>query len=118
MCGASISTEPNTRIVADVQNLASKTLSSEQNSQNDGAIAIIKHLCKDDTNVSIIVLYNKPLQDYIGTCCFILCCNQKTKRDVYCNMPYLESLGSYTTHVGLRGGFRMQILRIWAFLSP
>ena len=98
--------EPYTRIVADVRYLAAKTLVPLRDAKNGGAIAITKHLCGGATDGSIIALCKDPLMDYIGACCFAPCCHQKTRKDQYCNIPYLESMGFCRTHIGLRGGIQ------------
>jgi len=95
-----------TRLVADVRYLASKTLLPLREAKNGGAIAITKHLCGGATDGSIIALCKDPLMDFVGACCFAPCCHQKTRKDQYCNIPFLESMGFCQTHIGLRGGIQ------------
>jgi hypothetical protein len=96
---------PYTRVVADVRYLAARTLIPLKEAKNGGVIAITKHLCGGATDGSLIALCAPPLDSFVGACCFAPCCHQKmTRRDQYCNIPYLESLGFCETHIGLRGG--------------
>jgi hypothetical protein len=95
---------PYTRVVADVRYLAARTLVPLQKAKNGGVIAITKHLCGGATDGSLIALCAPPLDEFVGACCFAPCCHQKTRRNQYCNIPYLESLGFCKTHIGLRGG--------------
>jgi hypothetical protein len=92
-----------TRIVADVRYLAAKTIRPLRDAKG-GVISITKHLCGGATDRSLMALCAPPLDVFVGACCFAPCCHQKTKREQYCNMPYLESLGFCQTHIGLRGG--------------
>jgi hypothetical protein len=98
--------KPYTRIVGDVRYLAAKTLVPLRESKNGGAIAITKHLCGGATDGSIVALCKEPLMDFVGACCFAPCCHQKTKKDQYCNIQFLESMGFCHTHIGLRGGIQ------------
>jgi len=95
---------PYTRVVADVRYLAAKTLLPLRESKNGGTVAITKHLCGGATDGSIIALCKEPLETYVGACCFAPCCHQKIRKDQYCNIRYLESMGFCQTHIGLRGG--------------
>ena len=98
--------KPYTRVVADVRYLAAKTLVPLREAKNGGTIAITKHLCGGATDSSIIALCKEPLMDFVGACCFAPCCHQKTRKDQYCNIPFLESMGFCQTHIGLRGGIQ------------
>lgn len=94
---------PYTRVVADVRYLAAKTMKPMRDAKG-GVISVTKHLCGGATDGSLKALCEPPLHDFVGACCFAPCCHQKTRRDQYCNMAYLESLGFCQTHIGLRGG--------------
>ena len=94
---------PYTRIVADVRYLAARTMIPLKKSKDGGVIAITKHLCGGATDGSIQALCKSPLANFVGACCFAPCCHQKLKREQYCNIPYLESLGFCKTHEGVRG---------------
>lgn len=94
---------PYTRIVADVRYLAARTMVPLKKSKDGGVIAITKHLCGGATDGSIRALCDPPLEHFVGACCFAPCCHQKLKREQYCNIPYLESLGFCKTHAGVRG---------------
>jgi hypothetical protein len=91
-----------TRVVADVRYLAAKTIRPLKGAKG-GVISITKHLCGGATDGSLMALCAPPLDEYVGACCFAPCCHQKTRRNQYCNMAYLESLGFCQTHLGLRG---------------
>jgi hypothetical protein len=95
---------PYTRVVADVRYLAEKTLIPLKKGKSGGVIAITKHLCGGATDGSLTALCAPPLDKFVGACCFAPCCHQKTRRDQYCNIPYLESMGFCKTHIGMRGG--------------
>jgi hypothetical protein len=96
---------PYTRVVADVRYLAAKTLVPLKEAKNGGVIAITKHLCGGATDGSLMALLHPPLDQFVGACCFAPCCHQKLrKREQYCNIAYLESLGFCKTHIGMRGG--------------
>jgi hypothetical protein len=94
---------PYTRVVADVRYLAARTILPLKEAKNGGVIAITKHLCGGATDGSLMALCAPPLDTFVGACCFAPCCHQKTRRDQYCNIPYLESLGFCKTHIGLKG---------------
>ena len=98
--------EPYTRVVADVRYLAAKTLVPMREAKNGGVVAITKHLCGGATDGSIIALCKEPLMEYVGACCFAPCCHQKTRKDQYCNIAFLESMGFCRTHVGMRDGIQ------------
>lgn len=96
---------PYTRVVADVRYLAAKTMRPLSAGASKGSvISITKHLCGGATDASIMAICAPPLNEYIGACCFAPCCHQKTKRNQYCNMAYLQSLGFCQTHTGLNKG--------------
>lgn len=101
-----------TRVVADVRSMTASTLAvlrangecrDNDASGTGGVVAITKHLCGGATDASLLALCAPPLDSFIGACCFAPCCHQMTKREQYCNMTYLESLGFCQTHVGVRG---------------
>jgi tRNA:m4X modification enzyme len=91
---------PFIRLVADVRNLAESTSSLLHGS---GTVVMTKHLCGGATDRALIALCTEPLHFNVSACCFAPCCHEKTKRDEYCNLPFLESLGFCQTHVGVRG---------------
>lgn len=74
-----------------------------QHQAPNSVVAVTKHLCGGATDSSLMSLCKTPLDKYIGACCLAPCCHQKLKRNQYCNIPYLQSLGFCHTHVGLRG---------------
>lgn len=94
---------PYTRVVADVRHFAARTVVPLRAAADGGVIAVTKHLCGGATNGSIEALCRPPLDAYVGACCLAPCCHQKTKREQYCNIAYLESLGFCETHIGKRG---------------
>jgi hypothetical protein len=110
---------PYTRIVADVRDLADRTLGQLQTAGSNhlgGAIAITKHLCGGATDSSIISLCEPPLQDFIGGCCLAPCCHQKIKKNQYCNVDFLQSHGFCSTHIGVRGGVQDNDFRTFGIL--
>jgi hypothetical protein len=94
---------PYTRIVADVRHLAARTLVPMDKSKAGGVIAITKHLCGGATDESLMALCSPPLNDFVGACCLAPCCHQKMRRDQYCNIPFLQSLGFCQTHTRFKG---------------
>lgn len=108
--------EPYTRIVADVRNLAARTVVPLQKSKHGGVIAITKHLCGGATDLSLMALCDPPLNDFIGACCLAPCCHQKTRKGQYCNVPFLESMGFCQTHIGLHGVVQDNDFRIFGML--
>jgi hypothetical protein len=107
---------PYTRVVADVRYLAAKTIVPLKESKNGGVVAITKHLCGGATDGSLIALCAPPLDKFVGACCLAPCCHQKTKKQQYCNIPFLESQGFCKTHVGMRGGVQDNDFRIFGML--
>lgn len=95
---------PYTRIVADVRYLAARTMVPLREAKDGGVIVITKHLCGGATDGSLKAICEPPLARYVGACCLAPCCHQKTKKEQYCNIPYLESIGFCKTHIGMRGG--------------
>ena len=99
---------PYTRIVADVRTLSSNKnslLLTLHDSKGGGVLSVTKHLCGGATDESLMAMCAPPLDEFVGACCLAPCCHQKIRRrDQYCNMPYLESVGFCQTHIGLRGG--------------
>jgi hypothetical protein len=98
-----------TRIVADVRSLSSDKNSLLpvllRDSKGGGVLSVTKHLCGGATDESLMAMCAPPLDEFVGACCLAPCCHQKIRRrDQYCNMPYLESVGFCRTHIGLRGG--------------
>lgn len=51
-----------------------------------------------------VALCKPPLDNFVGACCLAPCCHQKTRKNQYCNVPFLESMGFCQTHIGMRGG--------------
>lgn len=96
--------QPYTRIVANVKHMASRTAAPLQQARGGGVVAITKHLCGGATDSSLMAMCCAPLNDFVGACCLAPCCHQKTRKDQYCNIAYLESMGFCQTHVGMRGG--------------
>jgi hypothetical protein len=100
---------PYTRIVADVRSLSTNKNSLLpvllRDSKGGGVLSVTKHLCGGATDESLMAMCAPPLDEFVGACCLAPCCHQKIRRrDQYCNMPYLESVGFCKTHIGIRGG--------------
>eukprot|EP00978_Attheya_sp_CCMP212_P032202 scaffold124406_cov55-Attheya_sp.AAC.1 len=58
-----------------------------------------------------------PLSDYVGGACLVPCCHQQTKREQYCNVPYLQRHGFCSqTHRGLRSNMQDFDFRIFGLL--
>jgi hypothetical protein len=108
--------EPYTRVVADVRHLAAKTVVPLAKSKHGGVIAITKHLCGGATDSSLMALCHAPLDEFVGACCLAPCCHQKTKKDQYCNVAFLESMGFCRTHVGMHGLVHDSDFRIFGML--
>jgi hypothetical protein len=107
---------PYTRLVADVRYLAARAIVPLKEARNGGVIAITKHLCGGATDGSLTALCAPPLDTFVGACCFAPCCHQKMRREQYCNIPYLESLGFCKTHIGMRGGVQDNDFRNFGML--
>ena len=108
--------EPYTRVVADVRYLAARTVVPLAKSKHGGVIAITKHLCGGATDSSLMALCDAPLDEFVGACCLAPCCHQKTKKDQYCNIEFLESMGFCRTYIGLRGSVQDNDFRIFGQL--
>jgi hypothetical protein len=107
---------PYTRIVADVRSLSSHKNNLLpvllRDSKGGGVISVTKHLCGGATDESLMAMCAPPLDEFVGACCLAPCCHQKIRRrDQYCNMPYLESVGFCKTHIGIRGGVQSPDLK-------
>jgi len=107
---------PYTRVVADVRYLAAKTVVPLAKSKHGGVVAITKHLCGGASDMSLMALCQPPLNDFVGACCLAPCCHQKTKKEQYCNIPFLESMGFCQTHIGMHGIVQDNDFRIFGML--
>lgn len=109
--------QPYTRLVGDVGRLSSsRTLDPLRSAKGGGVVAITKHLCGGATDNSLIALCRLPLSDYVGGACLAPCCHQKTRREQYCNVPYLQRHGFCQTHRGLRGNMQDNDFRTFGML--
>mmetsp|Transcript_55626 Transcript_55626/g.63135 ORF Transcript_55626/g.63135 Transcript_55626/m.63135 type:complete len:420 (-) Transcript_55626:119-1378(-) len=99
--------QPYTRLVGDVGRLSSsRNLQPLHKSRGGGLVAVTKHLCGGATDNSLMALCRPPLSEYVGGACLAPCCHQKTRREQYCNLPYLQTLGLCRQHRGLRGAMQ------------
>eukprot|EP00520_Triparma_pacifica_P009615 CAMPEP_0118655052 /NCGR_PEP_ID=MMETSP0785-20121206/12716_1 /TAXON_ID=91992 /ORGANISM="Bolidomonas pacifica, Strain CCMP 1866" /LENGTH=427 /DNA_ID=CAMNT_0006547751 /DNA_START=33 /DNA_END=1313 /DNA_ORIENTATION=+ len=91
---------PYTRVVCDVKSVTDETLGM----LGDNAVAVTKHLCGGATDCILKSIGSEPLNGSVKRLCVAGCCHQKTKREEYCNLKFLNKHGLCFTHVGARGG--------------
>ncbi|GMH72531.1 hypothetical protein TrVE_jg12570 [Triparma verrucosa] len=89
-----------TRVVCDVKQVSDETLGL----LGEEAVAVTKHLCGGATDSILMSIGSYPLRNCVKRLCVAGCCHQKTKRDEYCNMEFLNKHSLCFTHVGVRGG--------------